>query len=120
MVSPYTPNLHSSTVVQVSGNDLDWDTLYGLPRSVHARGLLLAPAVATASLSAQGWATLMAGPFWGCDDCSQSYGSLDNLPWGQVGVPVQGEAPCSIPTAASSPVGNEAYTHQPTDINLNC
>ena len=76
--------IHSQLALQYScankWNDLDWDALYGLPRSVHARGLLLAPAVATASLSPQGWATLMAGPFWGCDDCSQSYGSLGNWP----------------------------------------
>ena len=58
MVLPYTINLHSCVDVQSGGNDLDWDALYGLLRSVHARGLLLAPAVATAGqqtrLSAQG------------------------------------------------------------------
>ena len=48
MVLPYTINLHSYVDVQSGGNDLDWDALYGLLRSVHARGLLLAPAVATA------------------------------------------------------------------------
>ena len=52
-------------------------------------GLLLVPAVATAGqqtrLSAQGWATLMADPFWGCDDCSQSCRSLGNWQCGQIG-----------------------------------
>ena len=43
-----SPNLHSCADVQSGGKDLDWDALYGLPRSVHAWGLLLAPAVATA------------------------------------------------------------------------
>ena len=37
MVLPYTPNLHSCVDVRSGGNDLDWDALYGLLRSVHAR-----------------------------------------------------------------------------------
>ena len=48
MVLPYTSNLHSCVDVRSGGNDLDWDALYGLLRSVHARDFLLAPAVATA------------------------------------------------------------------------
>ena len=65
-VLPYTPNLHSCVDMRLGENDMDW---YGLLCSVHAGSLLLAPAVATAGqqtrLSAQSWATLMAGPFWG-------------------------------------------------------
>ena len=69
-------------------------TWTGMPcTDVHARGLLLAPAVATAGqqtrLSAQGWATLMAGPFWGHDDCSQSCRSSGNWLCGQIGMPSQ-------------------------------
>ena len=79
--------------VRSGGNDLDWDALHGLLHSVHARGLLLAPAVTTAGqqtrLSAQGWATLMADPFWGCDHCSQSCRSSGNWPCGQIGAPFQ-------------------------------
>ena len=73
-VLPYTPNLHSCVDMRLGENDMDWDALYGLLCSVHARSLLLTPAVTTAGqqtrLSAQSWATLMAGPFLGHGDCS--------------------------------------------------
>ena len=41
MVLQYTPNLHSCVDVRLGGNELDWDALYGLLCSVHARDLLL-------------------------------------------------------------------------------
>ena len=107
---PYTPNLHSCVDVRSSGSDLDWDSLYELPHSVHTRGLLLAsrPAIATARqqtcLSAQGWATFLAGPLWGCRDCLQCCGSLGNWPWGQVGAPSQWYY-AVLQSTASSPAG---------------
>ena len=80
-------------------------------------------AVATAwqqnRLSAQGWATLMAGPFWGRDNCLQSCRSLGIWPCDQIDVPSlsRGEASCSTPNHRFFPSRVMKRLHQPTDIN---
>ena len=117
MVLLYTPNLHSCVDVHLGGNDLDWDALYGL---LHAfspcQESSAGPAVATAEqqtrLSAQCWATLMAGPFWGRDDCSQSCVSSGNWPCGQIGTPSQsrGRLHAVLQPPLFSQQGNKAST----------